>query len=216
LTLTGDESLELTEMARADKTFPHDPTSDQFLPPDVFEAYTALGQHIAEQVDGFFPGVVASEYGLGECWGGPRSSSPSVPTSKSSENSQPSDALEHTAKPNHNDFTDRVFEKAEIESAIQGLYDWCELELEKPSGSLDEDYLMAMSQWARDNAASAKLSPRKKLCVGLSEVVDRHAAKLAEHTSAKIEFYNMLAMLGDQVPEARQTMKKLSGVNTIA
>ena len=50
LSVTGDEPLELVEMARSNDHFPHDPTTDQFLAPELFDAYASLGRHVGHDV----------------------------------------------------------------------------------------------------------------------------------------------------------------------
>jgi hypothetical protein len=45
---TGDEGEAIREYRHRNPTFPHQTTADQFFDEDQFEAYRALGQHIAE------------------------------------------------------------------------------------------------------------------------------------------------------------------------
>ena len=45
---TGDEGEVIREYRHRDPAFPHQSTGDQFFDEDQFEAYRALGQHIAE------------------------------------------------------------------------------------------------------------------------------------------------------------------------
>lgn len=47
---TGDESEVIREYRHRNPTFPHQTTADQFFDEDQFEAYRALGQHIAEEL----------------------------------------------------------------------------------------------------------------------------------------------------------------------
>jgi hypothetical protein len=47
--LTGDEDEVITEYRHRNPAFPHESTADQFFDEGQFEAYRALGQHIAEQ-----------------------------------------------------------------------------------------------------------------------------------------------------------------------
>ncbi|MEM7311783.1 MAG: hypothetical protein AAF497_01400, partial [Planctomycetota bacterium] len=50
--ITGDEAPELVAMASsAASEFPNHPTTDQFLPADLFEAYVELGYHVANDLD---------------------------------------------------------------------------------------------------------------------------------------------------------------------
>ncbi|APZ94740.1 hypothetical protein [Fuerstiella marisgermanici] len=53
-TMTGDEPMDLVELKRSRDAFPHDPTSNQFLPPEQFESYVILGRHIGNQILDFF------------------------------------------------------------------------------------------------------------------------------------------------------------------
>jgi hypothetical protein len=47
--LTGDESADLCAYHAENPTFPHESTADQFFSEAQFEAYRALGMHIAEE-----------------------------------------------------------------------------------------------------------------------------------------------------------------------
>jgi hypothetical protein len=47
---TGDEGVAIQEYRHRNPAFPHQSTADQFFDEDQFEAYRALGQHIAETV----------------------------------------------------------------------------------------------------------------------------------------------------------------------
>ena len=46
---TGDEDEVIVEYRHRNPAFPHESTADQFFDENQFEAYRALGQHIAEQ-----------------------------------------------------------------------------------------------------------------------------------------------------------------------
>jgi hypothetical protein len=48
--LTGDENEYITEYRKRVKVFPHESTTDQFFTEEQFEAYRALGFHIAEKL----------------------------------------------------------------------------------------------------------------------------------------------------------------------
>ena len=48
--VTGDEDASISEYRHRNPTFPHESTADQFFVEDQFEAYRALGQHIADDV----------------------------------------------------------------------------------------------------------------------------------------------------------------------
>lgn len=48
--LTGNESVDVTEYASHHSAFPHEPTSDQFFDESQFESYRQLGRHIALKV----------------------------------------------------------------------------------------------------------------------------------------------------------------------
>lgn len=69
--LTGDEPAELIRYAESDKEFPHNPTSNQFYSPDMFEAYRQLGEHMIESMTGQLPSIIASK--IGEHRGRPES-----------------------------------------------------------------------------------------------------------------------------------------------
>jgi hypothetical protein len=48
--LTGDEAVDLKGHWRANRDFPHDPTSNQFYNEDMVESYRQLGEHIGERL----------------------------------------------------------------------------------------------------------------------------------------------------------------------
>ena len=211
LSVTGDEPLELVEMARSNKTFPHDPTSDQFLPADVFEAYTALGQHIASEVDELFKGSSMEEDDLPLGWNEKQPlKKPNQRTDAAVDRDSSADDGEARA-PDHNELAKKAFDGAGIVWAINELHQWCEKELSRSPEMGNDDYLVALSQWSRDLGSGVKKPLlRKQFCTGLAEAVDRHANQLSRHASARLEFFNMLSMLGERVPVAREAMKRLS------
>ena len=67
---TGNEGEGIREYRHRNPSFPHETTSDQFFDEAQFEAYRALGQHIAEDalppMRGAFPGAQMSFAELGE------------------------------------------------------------------------------------------------------------------------------------------------------
>jgi hypothetical protein len=48
--LTGDEAIDLKGHWRANREFPHDPTSNQFYNEEMVDSYRQLGEHIGEQI----------------------------------------------------------------------------------------------------------------------------------------------------------------------
>jgi hypothetical protein len=48
--LTGDEPADVLNYARTHRSFPHEPTADQFFTESQFESYRALGYHIGRAV----------------------------------------------------------------------------------------------------------------------------------------------------------------------
>jgi hypothetical protein len=53
--LTGDENVYIEKYKAVDATFPHQTTADQFFDEEQFEAYRALGEHVAMSVVGKLP-----------------------------------------------------------------------------------------------------------------------------------------------------------------
>lgn len=49
--LTGDEGLTIRTYAGTSPAFPHESTADQFFGEEQFEAYRALGEHIARGIE---------------------------------------------------------------------------------------------------------------------------------------------------------------------
>ena len=198
--LTGDEPIELTELARTHKTFPNDPTSDQFLTADVFEAYTALGRHIADQLDGYFGSGALKQFDLPLCWNGPAADG----SKKHHQNVKPNPDVDHRQ------FSSLPFNEGAVDSAIKGLEEWCKIELVHGMNNPKEDFLVALSEWARELGSEAKQPLRKQFCESLSNIIDLHGEEISDHVGIRVEFFNMLSMLGDRVPKSRLAMKKLS------
>jgi hypothetical protein len=59
--MTGDEPADVLQYARTHEMFPHQGTMNQFFSADQFEAYRALGQHMAERVFGSAAATVSDE-----------------------------------------------------------------------------------------------------------------------------------------------------------
>jgi hypothetical protein len=48
--LTGDESYDVTQHKKANPSFPHDTTANQFFTESMFESYRKLGKHVVQKV----------------------------------------------------------------------------------------------------------------------------------------------------------------------
>jgi hypothetical protein len=67
--VTGDEDEVISEYRARKSTFPHESTADQFFDEGQFEAYRALGEHMARQALALSPGGKDTYEGL-EAWFG--------------------------------------------------------------------------------------------------------------------------------------------------
>jgi hypothetical protein len=66
--ITGDEDEVVAEYRARKPAFPHESTADQFFDEGQFEAYRALGQHIAESALAHAPGVEKLSYDKLKRW----------------------------------------------------------------------------------------------------------------------------------------------------
>jgi hypothetical protein len=62
-TLSGDETVDVSNFARTHAAFPHDPTTDQFFDEACFESYRALGFHTVLSAAPAFPGEAGPAVG---------------------------------------------------------------------------------------------------------------------------------------------------------
>jgi hypothetical protein len=53
--LTGNEPRDVLNYAASNRSFPHQPTSDQWFDESQFESYRRLGYHVVEEILGFKP-----------------------------------------------------------------------------------------------------------------------------------------------------------------
>jgi hypothetical protein len=158
-TLTGDESLGLTELLRRPgEKFPHDPTSDQFLPPERFAAYSALGYHIGSQLEDFITsgGLEAFRDWLTPEWLAP-----------SAEN-EGFLQLQHQLRSMLKD--DVPFADSECQLFLSYLEAWLK---QRASRRMETFDIEQFSRWARQNGDPGHEAARE-LCRGLERLFRTH------------------------------------------
>ncbi|MFO0979819.1 MAG: hypothetical protein U0996_25695 [Planctomycetaceae bacterium] len=192
--LTGDEPLDLLELKRRTASFPHDPTSNQFLPPSRFESYVMLGRHMANDVLNFI-GNSGTELRLPD----------SVKAWMDTLNDD-SSGRKVIEPPALHLAPQDPFSEETIARAGLMLNEW---KVTPQNETTAEDEVVAeVSKWARHFGA-ASLSLRKRFCRHLVTIVDENLDRLRYSKSAMLEFDSMLLMLGKNIPEAARARKML-------
>jgi hypothetical protein len=207
-TMTGDEPIDMLELKRRCREFPHDPTSNQFLAPERFEAYVMLGRHIASSITKFLEQGDFEEVSL----------LPQHVTEWRNEFaadqqpaavSQPVDLVE---KCGHRLPPDSPFNEANINVACQMLLEWEQSAL----NNVDPDpCLTVVSNWARDSYWNAEHDEddhthlRQALCSTLLEIIQRNKAKVTASDGAREVFTTLLTVFGRGIRGIRPAIHKL-------
>jgi hypothetical protein len=158
-TLTGDEPLGLTELLRRPgETFPHDPTSDQFLAPERFAAYNTLGYHIGCQLEDFIAGGGLEAF---RDWLTPEWLAPSAETDGYLQwQHQLRSVLQN----------DAPFAEAPCRLFLSYLEAWLKQRVSRRMETFD---IEQFSRWARQNGDSGHEAARE-LCRGLERLFRTH------------------------------------------
>lgn len=192
--LTGDEPLDLLELKRRGRIFPHDPTSNQFLPPACFESYVMLGRHMANDVLKYL-GNTERDLKLPD----------SIRLWKDSLNNDQhgmkivEPAALHLSP--EDPFSEEMISKAGLM-----LNEW---KITPPLETTSEDEIVEeISRWARHHE-TALITLRRKFCKFLITIVDENLDRLRSSSTATLEFDSMLLMLGRGIAEANRARKRL-------
>lgn len=217
LTLTGDEPLELVERARGNGPFPHDPTSDQFLPANIFEAYLTLGRHIGEKLDEFVCEGGIDSFEVGQNWNSDPEDDGEIRSGEGVECDESTGAETGTLGDRTKEamlaLDGTEFNTSGVQLATNILDRWCRDQLsdgEKPKHVIDTSELEVVSSWARERGPEASLPHRRRFCSTLIGEIEQYAAAIKSDTDTCLHYFRMLETIGDRVPGVRQALKDLS------
>ena len=208
--LTGDEPVELSEMASSKTKFPHDPTTDQFLPPDRFEAYVELGRHIGEAIDVFVSSGELNGYKLPLDWQSTVAPTPDVNYAtlapEQREEVLAQILTDGTCDGRNVEFVlaylNSSFEARPVESGPEDRAAF--LEWQRNS----EDVVDRVCHWVYDKRPKS-LDDRKLFCEGLCQLVSNYVDSAAKSTRTHFAFYRMLEILGAGLEIAEVSKKEL-------
>lgn len=213
-TVAGGEPIEIVERARLKDHFPHDPTSDQFLPPEVFDSYLVLGRHIGEVLDRFVSDGHIDSFDLGQGWhssGVPQTVNPQRPSETDLARRNEELALPTLPQIQHT-LNKVTFDDAGVSAVVEILDAWREATLNsksRPDSRIDTSVIEIVSPWAQELGPAASLKLRRKLCTTLITHVDLHVDVIRSDRTLRAHYRNMLQALGSGVPYVARTLKKL-------
>ena len=206
-TLTGDEAIELVEMAGSKSEFPHDPTADQFLPPDRFEAYVELGRHIGEQIDKYFSSNELTNYSLPLDWSSDSVALKDDPAFESLSVGERREEFQRILNSRDFDrycvdfttmYLDDLMSNGRVRSGDYNL--WMD-EL--------EDTTDAWSKWARDAGDGQADENRALFCNNVSNMLSRHREIIWASSDCRWDFYLALDLLGVDFPDTAAALQSL-------
>ncbi len=173
LSVTDDEPIELVEMARTDEHFPHDPTSNQFLTPEEFDAYFTLGRCVAKEVDEFVLEGGLDEFKLPLGWSSAGDGGGGGDADTATATSQQAQLAGITSSTSQLDaeLQTRDFDKSSIQFANTALQDWFQSAKSSESGKLDCSSIEVIFNWAKEKGLDAESSLRREFCDGVTKLV---------------------------------------------
>jgi len=217
LTVTGEEPIEIVERARATGHFPHDPTSDQFLPPEVFESYMMLGRHVGEEFDDFVDGGAIDSFDLGQGWQhaskgeGGKSTNLRQPTAITLSADSPTSQVPALAQIQR--MLEGVqFDQAGVTTAMKILDQWYTSVRQQVGGAvapIDPSVIEIVSPWAQEHGPAAPKKLRREFCDVLKRHVENLGPAIQGDSTLRSHYRNMLDGLGAGVAGISKTLKKL-------
>ena len=223
LTVTGEEPIEIVERARAKGHFPHDPTTDQFLPPEIFESYMVLGRHIGEELDQFVDEGAVDSFELGQGWCSSShvaaSDSAGVTLASSAEDANTAEDLQATLLQatlltnTQSRFDNATFDQAGVAAAIETIDAWCESAFGENAGeesSTDSSIIEIVSPWAQEHGPEASRELRREFCSALVKQFGEFESEIMSDLTVRSHYRNMLQGLGKRFPGVNETLKKLA------
>ncbi|MCA9211470.1 MAG: patatin-like phospholipase family protein [Planctomycetales bacterium] len=230
LTVTGDEPIEIVEETRGKGAFPHHPTTDQLLPPEIFEAYLMLGRHVGEQVDTYVADGNLDCFDVPRAWHGDQASDPD-PEPASSSVARKEAAHSESFREVEQELRSLPFDKPGIARVTEILNHWCRDHLEpvarsmrqshancsesdQPENSIriDTSIFEMVSNWARDDdrGIDAPRGLRAEFCAPLLEQIEKHRDAIVRDVAAKKEYRVLLSVVGHGVRNVRAAIRRLS------
>ncbi|QEG42074.1 patatin-like phospholipase domain-containing protein [Roseimaritima ulvae] len=211
LTVTNDEPIELVQRARTDEHFPHDPTSNQFLTPDVFDAYFSLGGCVAEEIDEFVCSGGLDDYELPLGWSSAEGADSNTDADVESKTTAES--------PNRNSEVDLAnlesqlvaqgFNKQGTDVAINALAAWFQSAKSDQAEPLDGSVVELVSLWAREYGIDASAAARREFCGSVSEVARANMGILKSNKDVRDQFSIILSALGGRSREVLDLLRDL-------
>ena len=207
-TLTGDEPIDVAELAREDEDFPHDSTVNQFLPPARFEHYVILGRHIGNEIGGFLDRQ-------GELFGDEVETDAESPTPRSGPVSDFARLAPDwvVSRPRirllvEQFDNDPAFETTSIDKMFELLHVWIR------SGDKDTSPVESVVRWASHYASAASADQRKQVCTRSVGLVTRYAERVCTEPVAKMELAYLLQRFEDDVPGYEEALAVLMPSDT--
>lgn len=196
LSLTGDEPVGLVERARrSGDPFPYDPTSNQFLTADTFEAYVALGAHIGDEIDKFVESGEIDGFDVSG-W-----TSPTPDLGKT-----PDAALTNPVASIQMELHDATFDPEAIKRAWHLLAElWLTLPASEAAGAAIE----TVSMWSRATGTDANFEYRELFCRLLGKHVNAHRSDIVRNNTLRLHCLLMLEALGCDIDATQQTFDAL-------
>lgn len=201
--LTGDEVPELLELARNTGEFPHDKTSDQFLPPNRFEAYLEMGRHIAESLD------ASVEKGQFDCF--------NLPMGWQSDQLTLADACEELELGGSHLFLDSLedkpFDKVTIEKALGHLKALVEKRAAEPTGQKMDDVtelsIRSFCNWARGSGENTSKVRKKEICNGMGLILKTNFESVLACPVMHLCFWKTMDFLGEGNASTKSALARL-------
>ena len=191
-TLTGDEPIDIVELKRVCREFPHDPTANQFLPPMQFEAYVILGRHIGDQLCKYLDeqrALIGGDFTLPDAWLTPGPCDPRAPGDQEVQTTDARSSIGIPLQP------DSPFHAANVSLACELLNEWAATPLPEAT-KIGEPILEQISMWARHDGPSTERSLRTQLCGCLVNLVETKLQRIKYSDQAVLEFSRMLITHG--------------------
>ena len=222
-TLTGDEPIDMLELKRRCSEFPHDPTSNQFLAPERFEAYVMLGRHITSSITSFLDEGNFADASLLPLqvndWRQKDIVAAQHEIDATADRESGIDGADLTeAKTEAVDFESKLrqtdpFNAVNVQVACEMLKDWGK---SVATGRESDVPLTIVSNWVRDAYWVAphddKDHPRlrQELCAALIEIIQSRKSRITSNEEARGVFVTLLTVFGRGVKGVPAAILELS------
>ncbi len=211
LSVTDDEPIELVELARTDEHFPQDPTSNQFLTPDVFDAYFTLGRCVAQELDEFVLAGGLDEFNLPLGWSSAGETVAAAGASSKAEDTarQPTTDSHAGLKKLQADLQDKGFDQQGIEVATKAFQDWFDSAASSETGNLDSSIVDVVTSWVKTVGLDAPAAQRRDFCRTVSKLVKDNIDIVRNNKDVADDFSVILSILGGRSKSTLDLLKNL-------